>query len=103
MRAGGRSMPLFAGLAGACLPKPNWRSLLFCFQAEDGIRDTSVTGVQTCARPISPQPGVQGVAGVGADDVAHLAEPPDQRVEGREYRRAVLRADVEPDVRLAAG
>src|SRR5437762_13470003 len=33
----------------------------FFFQAEDGIRDTSVTGVQTCALPIcSPlrQPGV---------------------------------------------
>src|SRR5437763_16402340 len=28
-------------------------SLLFFFQAEDGIRDTSVTGVQTCALPIS--------------------------------------------------
>ena len=30
--------------------------VLFCFffffQAEDGIRDTSVTGVQTCALPI---------------------------------------------------
>src|SRR5437764_9750729 len=26
---------------------------LFFFQAEDGIRDTSVTGVQTCALPIS--------------------------------------------------
>ena len=24
----------------------------FFFQAEDGIRDTSVTGVQTCALPI---------------------------------------------------
>src|SRR4029077_21294410 len=24
------------------------------FQAEDGIRDSSVTGVQTCALPISP-------------------------------------------------
>src|SRR5437763_13855284 len=28
-------------------------SILFFFQAEDGIRDTSVTGVQTCALPIS--------------------------------------------------
>src|SRR5437879_8698788 len=28
-------------------------SLFFFFQAEDGIRDTSVTGVQTCALPIS--------------------------------------------------
>src|ERR1017187_7056047 len=27
-------------------------SVLFFFQAEDGIRDTSVTGVQTCALPI---------------------------------------------------
>src|SRR2546430_13509391 len=26
---------------------------LFCFQAEDGIRDLTVTGVQTCALPIS--------------------------------------------------
>src|SRR5437879_8525725 len=25
---------------------------IFFFQAEDGIRDTSVTGVQTCALPI---------------------------------------------------
>src|SRR5437762_9406777 len=28
----------------------------FFFQAEDGIRDTSVTGVQTCALPIWLQP-----------------------------------------------
>src|SRR3712207_8956892 len=28
-------------------------SLLFFFQAEDGIRDIGVTGVQTCALPIS--------------------------------------------------
>src|SRR5437762_8647694 len=28
------------------------RCLCFFFQAEDGIRDTSVTGVQTCALPI---------------------------------------------------
>src|SRR5207248_6972132 len=27
---------------------------LFFFQAEDGIRDRTVTGVQTCALPISP-------------------------------------------------
>src|SRR2546429_5752114 len=28
--------------------------LVFFFQAEDGIRDVAVTGVQTCALPISP-------------------------------------------------
>src|SRR2546430_5762663 len=27
---------------------------VFFFQAEDGIRDLTVTGVQTCALPISP-------------------------------------------------
>src|ERR1017187_10628922 len=31
----------------------------FFFQAEDGIRDTSVTGVQTCALPISRQPDAE--------------------------------------------
>src|SRR6266700_6309518 len=29
---------------------------IFFFQAEDGIRDFHVTGVQTCALPISQQP-----------------------------------------------
>src|SRR5437763_13884072 len=33
----------------------------FFFQAEDGIRDTSVTGVQTCALPISPDDAAKGV------------------------------------------
>src|SRR2546422_1639721 len=33
-----------------------WRDVtfVFFFQAEDGIRDVAVTGVQTCALPISP-------------------------------------------------
>src|SRR5258707_9881874 len=30
------------------------RCFFFFFQAEDGIRDIGVTGVQTCALPISP-------------------------------------------------
>src|SRR5256886_12751737 len=30
-----------------------FRALFFFFQAEDGIRDLTVTGVQTCALPIS--------------------------------------------------
>src|SRR5206468_8964536 len=32
-------------------------ALFFFFQAEDGIRDLIVTGVQTCALPISPFSG----------------------------------------------
>src|SRR5687768_16096672 len=30
-----------------------YRCFFFFFQAEDGIRDVAVTGVQTCALPIS--------------------------------------------------
>src|SRR6266542_5486991 len=32
----------------------NVNLFFFFFQAEDGIRDATVTGVQTCALPISP-------------------------------------------------
>src|SRR5688572_30923398 len=32
-------------------------AVFFFFQAEDGIRDLTVTGVQTCALPISPGRG----------------------------------------------
>src|SRR5260370_25806177 len=32
---------------------PDLADYFFFFQAEDGIRDSSVTGVQTCALPIS--------------------------------------------------
>src|SRR5689334_24690006 len=37
----------------------------FFFQAEDGIRDGTVTGVQTCALPIFPS-RVQGARSTGA-------------------------------------
>src|SRR6266498_3685394 len=33
---------------------------VFFFQAEDGIRDADVTGVQTCALPISGRPSPPG-------------------------------------------
>src|SRR5829696_6915732 len=35
--------------------------VVFFFQAEDGIRDWSVTGVQTCALPISPRAAPRAV------------------------------------------
>src|SRR5438132_8877775 len=39
--------------------------LFFFFQAEDGIRDHCVTGVQTCALPILPDPALlNGAVGV---------------------------------------
>src|SRR5690606_40819865 len=39
---------------------------LFFFQAEDGIRDFHVTGVQTCALPISPDSVPRGTHRVTA-------------------------------------
>src|SRR5207249_9282680 len=45
------------------LPK-HARHVCFFFQAEDGIRDRNVTGVQTCALPISLAPTTR--AGSGA-------------------------------------
>src|SRR2546429_6581375 len=36
------------------------RAFFFFFQAEDGIRDVAVTGVQTCALPIFSVPGSTG-------------------------------------------
>src|SRR5437764_7368240 len=49
------------------------RVSFFFFQAEDGIRDTSVTGVQTCALPIS-HPNVVNVFAV--DELHHDVRPP---------------------------
>src|SRR5437762_8322695 len=46
----------------------------FFFQAEDGIRDTSVTGVQTCALPISLQYARKhGVTTVAITSNRHMA------------------------------
>src|SRR2546430_8882778 len=49
--------------------------VLFFFQAEDGIRDLTVTGVQTCALPISVSAGILVVGGAscGVNQSVHLA------------------------------
>src|SRR2546427_6642096 len=49
----------------------------FFFQAEDGIRDLTVTGVQTCALPILPQAQQIDILGrvpirPSRDEVEHL-------------------------------
>src|SRR5437773_3543776 len=49
--------------------------VFFFFQAEDGIRDRDVTGVQTCALPISSSSGYGGVDVPGLDERA--ARPAD--------------------------
>src|SRR3712207_7905210 len=77
----------------------------FFFQAEDGIRDIGVTGVQTCALPIS---GVLRVLEAGEPrlgqgvDVDDLAPAPLRRAQGREHPRVVgprVLADDEDAVR----
>src|SRR2546422_7816967 len=46
---------------------------LFFFQAEDGIRDVAVTGVQTCALPISKVRGARVLGTVSTREKAALA------------------------------
>src|SRR5258708_1478917 len=48
----------------------SFQRYVFFFQAEDGIRDDLVTGVQTCALPISQQPGEELAQAVGLDMAA---------------------------------
>src|SRR5205807_4914628 len=76
----------------------------FFFQAEDGIRDYKVTGVQTCALPISPFPSTGFAAGeqrffaenqsrraprAGVLDVVGHVLPRRQIADGRSEERRV--------------
>src|SRR5256885_12116485 len=48
---------------------------VFFFQAEDGIRDYKVTGVQTCALPICMEASFNGYAeGIALDSAGHVSE-----------------------------
>src|SRR5690606_40221395 len=76
----------------------------FFFQAEDGIRDFHVTGVQTCALPILQQrmPGLE-VADAGVLRTAELvAGDPDPLFGERaaRYRLRVRAAEQLPHLRL---
>src|SRR5258707_11804525 len=59
----------------------------FFFQAEDGIRDIGVTGVQTCALPISVY------SGAGQFDGAHrsfVLQPNGQIDQAEGYRNLIV-------------
>src|SRR4051794_41888902 len=57
--------------------------VFFFFQAEDGIRDGRVTGVQTCALPICAYPAVRRVPGAGQARRSPGGENRHQRSEER--------------------
>src|SRR2546430_10000113 len=62
----------------------------FFFQAEDGIRDLTVTGVQTCALPIS-------LAVLGLDhDLPRRGAPRDPDLLGLGRETDVLRGRLDP-------
>src|SRR5437016_2325806 len=54
--------------------------VFFFFQAEDGIRDWSVTGVQTCALPISVCEDSLEVDALAGVFPRHLVEVRDERL-----------------------
>src|SRR5205823_8176750 len=67
------------------------------FQAEDGIRDKLVTGVQTCALPIWPRPAARGL---DPEPLEHrlVAAPPGTHLhlQVEEDRPAEHRLDLRP-------
>src|SRR5216683_3130609 len=60
--------------------------VFFFFQAEDGIRDLIVTGVQTCALPISRAPGGRAVGRAADTGGAAGAAAPVPRLAERDRR-----------------
>src|SRR3989441_8962615 len=69
--------------------------IFFFFQAEDGIRDKLVTGVQTCALPIcAPAGSGLGLARLGVEErgrgrsVRECPRALDRSVQRRRVRRA---------------
>src|SRR5207249_5279356 len=68
---------------------------IFFFQAEDGIRDRNVTGVQTCALPISHQSGIAIGARFMSLVLALLSTKVDVSSRSRGLARSVLRRSEE--------
>src|SRR5258707_10434187 len=75
------------------------RQFLFFFQAEDGIRDIGVTGVQTCALPISALRGRHRRTDYGTQ-CRHLHHP--AALRSQLSPRAALRLEGTGDGKIAA-
>src|SRR6266576_4640035 len=79
--------------------------IFFLFQAEDGIRDLYVTGVQTCALPISRAPAPSAVGHQRSARCVVTAQDSGAGVlVGQGWRGARAQADrsVSPGARLPA-
>src|SRR6266536_4051472 len=76
-------------------------SFFFFFQAEDGIRDPLVTGVQTCALPISAPRG-RSAAPPGDPAAGQLGRPGDAGRAGAAAAPSSLAGPVHPAADAAA-
>src|SRR5262249_58918059 len=74
-----------------------WMSWCVCFffQAEDGIRDWSVTGVQTCALPICGRVRVRVLRVVGVDQHFFMSVDADHPENANTRTTAVWRLERE--------
>src|SRR5687768_17769519 len=94
-----RAFAYVAGGAGVESSMRVNRAEFFFFQAEDGIRGVAVTGVQTCALPISPAFSAirKRRPSTGGRLPTTLAQPPrrgwrsEERRVGKECRSGWLR------------
>src|SRR6266849_4597916 len=70
---------MFQDVCGPCV-------MSFFFQAEDGIRDPLVTGVQTCALPISLGQATRACTGVPPTTWTRSSRRSEERRVGKECR-----------------
>src|SRR5919106_2644168 len=78
------------------------RPCFFFFQAEDGIRDYKVTGVQTCALPISSRrPRVP--RGFGPEGNLRVSEIWDSREQFEAYGKRLMEMPVFADIPFDSG
>src|SRR5256885_11119448 len=75
----------------ACTPTQVTSDNLFCFQAEDGIRDYKVTGVQTCALPILKHALFSAGVISSYPKTAYAAEAGDELMRSYGFKRLPIR------------
>src|SRR5256885_3754193 len=82
-------------LKGRGVPRASERSFYFFFQAEDGIRDYKVTGVQTCALPIFLHKRRGLIVSQHADNLLAIFPDPSSAVHASiEIQRKLRRGNV---------